>query len=136
MPAVDINAGVAQVIWTQSDGSLNHMYAATLAPPAPSQPIAAAAGVSLHLADAALLSLTASPTKTTSAIAAKTTVAPNAAPSARATQPAVSAPSLATHSRTTSPLRKAANAQCGGSPHQQFPMQRLVLGRSLVTCPW
>jgi hypothetical protein len=34
MPSVDMSAGGAQVIWTQSDGSLNHMYAATLTPAA------------------------------------------------------------------------------------------------------
>ena len=54
MPSVDMNAGVAQVIWTQSNGSLNHMYSATLFPPAPSAPVAAVA--TLSGTDAALTS--------------------------------------------------------------------------------
>ena len=38
LPSVDMSAGVAQVIWTQSDGSLNHMYSATLPQPASPRP--------------------------------------------------------------------------------------------------
>jgi subtilisin-like proprotein convertase family protein len=47
-PAIDMTSGVAQVIWSQSDGVLNHIYTTTLTQPAnaPSgeQPLVAALG--------------------------------------------------------------------------------------------
>ncbi len=50
LPSVDMSAGVAQVIWTQSDGSLNHMYSATLPQLALSAPVSSAATMSVTAA--------------------------------------------------------------------------------------
>ena len=61
LPSVDMSAGVAQVIWTQSDGSLNHMYSATLSQPALSAPVSSAATLSGN--DAALASMYDVPVK-------------------------------------------------------------------------
>ena len=61
LPSVDMSAGVAQVIWTQSNGLLNHMYSATLSQPVLSAPVATLAALSGN--DAALASMYDVPVK-------------------------------------------------------------------------